>query len=94
LLLKGKAAIFLFSKTEFKREMASDLDDKASPELVRTMLQHSFQYAHLEALQHMRHVKKQFIVLAQHLDETAMNSLCSDKINRGMHDQLVTSMRR
>ena len=45
------------------------LDDKASPELGRTMLQHSFQYAHVKAFQHMRHLKEDLIVLAQHLDE-------------------------
>jgi hypothetical protein len=45
------------------------LDDKASPELGRTMLQHSFQYAHVKAFQHMRHLKEDFIVLAQHLNE-------------------------
>ena len=45
------------------------LDDKASPELGRTMLQHSFQYAHVKAFQHMCYLKEDFIVLAQHLDE-------------------------
>lgn len=50
------------------------LDDKASPKLVGTMLQHSFQYAHLKALQHLCHLKKDFIVLTQHLDEeTTLN---------------------
>lgn len=45
------------------------LDDKASTKLVGTILQHSFQYAHLKTLQHVCHLKKDFIVLAQHLDE-------------------------
>jgi hypothetical protein len=45
------------------------LNDKASPKLVGTVLQHSFQYAHLKALQHMCHLKKDFVVLAQHLDK-------------------------
>ena len=45
------------------------LDHKASPKLVGTMLQHSFQYANVKAFQHMRHLKEDLIVLAQHLDE-------------------------
>lgn len=54
---------------ENRRGSSMYLDDKASPELVRTRLQHSFQNAHVKALQHMRHLKKDFIVLAQHLDQ-------------------------
>jgi hypothetical protein len=52
------------------------LDDKASPKLVGTMmLQHSFQYAHLEALQH----KKDLVVLAQYLDEANHLESCNYK---------------
>lgn len=43
------------------------LDDKASPELARTMLQLPLQYADPKALEQMRSLEKDVILLAQYL---------------------------
>lgn len=61
------------------------LDDKASPKLVGTMLQHSFEYAHLKALQHVCHLKEDFIVLAQHLDEANDETILNHATTKRMH---------